>query len=166
MTVTIPLNVNVVHALHTRLDTGLAPYIARVNADLVTNGIDAETPQQIFDYVPTMANLMAFPTIGIADGPITFEDDIGRSATGWIEMAVAIFVRGTSRHELSWKLRHLMAAVASCVLEDRDIGAGWGVILRRIEPGPILRARDGEAPETVMGMRTMVIAVRDEQDDL
>jgi hypothetical protein len=163
---TIPLNVPVIHALKARLDTDLASYITDVNASLVSNGVDAETPQQILDYLPTLANLNAFPTIGIADGEITFQDDIGRSATGMLEIAIAIFVRANDRHTLAWRLRHLMAAVASCVLEGRDIdGVGWGVILKKIEPGPVLRARDGGAPDTVMGMRTMVILVRDEQDD-
>lgn len=67
-----------------------------------------------------------------------------------------------------------MMAVASVVLDQRNLdGVGWGMVLQRIEPGPILRERDNVTEQqqqarsnTVLGLRTLLFNYRDEQDDM
>lgn len=169
MTNILPLNVNVIKAIKALLDSQLATYVTATNAQLVSNGVNAEMPAQVLDYLPSVANLTQFPTIGIGEGPVGFEagSDTGWTAIGAFDIAIILFLREGSgnRHDLAWKLRHTMAAVASCILHGRDVGAGWGVQLRSIEPGPILQPRDNAAPEAILGVRSMVIGIRDEQDD-
>lgn len=162
------LNVDVIHAIKAKIDANIAAYVTSTNSDLVNNGVLAEAPLQVLDYLPSVANLLQFPTVGIGEGPIDFQDDTGWSATGTFDIAIVLFVREATgnRFNLAWKLRHTMAALASCVLTDRDVGAGWGVVLRSIEPGPVLRSRDNAAPDAILGVRSMVINVRDEQDDM
>lgn len=159
----LPLNVGGVRALKTRLDTDLAAVIAQVNAEAGVE-VQLDTTYTVFDFVPAVANIIQWPTLGIAEGEVNFEDDTGWSATGRFDLAIVIFMRDPDRYQLAWKLRHMARAVATCVLKNRDMGQGWGMTLQGIEPGPLLRARESVADGELIGIRAVTINYRDEQD--
>lgn len=157
------LNEDTLKALHTRLTTNLNAVIDTANSTLTTPSFPLDYPTQVFDYIPPIGELADFPIVAIGDGTIDFQDDVGWSATGVMDFVVCIWVHEFEPRALAWKLRRMMACVANCVLLDRDLdGAGWGVTLGKIEPGPTLGRR--ENPKEMVGMRAMTLTVRDEQD--
>lgn len=159
----LPLNIGGVRAMKTRLDTNLAAVIAQVNGEPSVE-VQLDTTYDVFDFVPAIVNIQKFPTLGIAEGEIIFEDDSGWSATGRFDLAVVIFMRDIDRYQLAWKLRHMARAVATCILSNRDLGQGWGMTLQGIEPGPLLKPRDSLDDSQLIGIRAVTINYRDEQD--
>lgn len=169
---TIHLEELVVKALHTKMIERLPSWIDTVNAEFVTpeyelDGIDVDT--QVLDFMPTISHIVNFPTFAIAEGEITYEDDVGWSATARIPLSVVLYDQHFDSRALTWRLRRYMTALANCVLEGRDLGEGWGVVLKGMTPGPRLRVRESPSEETsgrssIIGMRALTIEVRDEQD--
>lgn len=140
----LDLNVPVVAALKARLDSDLAAAIALVNAD---SSVDIEGPKAIHDFVPPVGLIVDFPTIGIGDGPTRFEDDTGFSATGRHELMVVVFLQNPDQEQLAAQLRAYTRAIATCVLDGRNLGDGaWGTGLIQVDPGPTL-ADDPDDPK-------------------
>ena len=132
----LDLNVAAVAALKARLDADLSTAIDLVNADSV---VDIERPQQVLDFVPPLSLITAFPTIGIGDGPIRFEDDNAWSATTRSELMVIAYLQNADQAQLAAQLRAYARAVATCALNGRTLGDGaWGTGLIQIDPGPTL----------------------------
>ena len=130
------LNVPVVAALKARLDSDLATAIALVNAD---SAIDIEAPQLIVDFVPPLSLITAFPTVGIGDGPIRFEDDNAHSATIRSEVMLIAYLQNADQAVLASQLRAYARALVSCALDGRTLGTGaWGTGLIQVDPGPTL----------------------------
>lgn len=140
----LDLNVPVVAALKARLDANLAAGIALVNAD---SDVDIELPQQIFDFVPPISLITAFPTVGIGDGPIRFEDDNAHSATARSELMVIAYLQNADQAVLAAQLRGYARALATVALDGRNLGTGaWGTGLIQIDPGPTL-TDDPDSPK-------------------
>jgi hypothetical protein len=135
----------------------VAALVARLGADGTLNGFidtfnaelaDPNTvpyPEHVLDHFPPLAELTVFPTIGVAEGPGSFTDDIGSSATGRYQLSVHVYLSEADQQTLVTKLRRLRTAVARCVLEGRTLPtadgtgtAAWGVRLVRLNPGEIL----------------------------
>lgn len=137
----ITLNEPVVKAVKSLLATNLAAAIATINTEgAASDGYSIEAPQQLLEYIPELAELVTFPTIGIGDGNSTFEDDIGSSATGVHELIVVVYLQDPDPAALTWRLRRYEQAIVRTVLAGRMLGGPpiWGAGLRRVVPGPML----------------------------
>lgn len=161
---TIKLNEDVVNTLRDRLETDLPAVIATINSDQTDPAFTVPSPQQVLDYIPPVADLNVFPTIGISDGDISFEDDTGWGATGLFDLTVVCFLQSSNQRELVWWLRRYGQAICRVALDGRRMGVeGWGVTLRGVRPGPTL-GRD-ETPRQWMSTTAVTITVKTEQDD-
>lgn len=159
----IQLHNNLVVALQSRLVTNLPAYIDAVNAEYTNPSYPIDYVQNVYDYVPVLADLYAFPVIGIADGDVIFEDDTGWGATGRSAFSIVVFEQQSDQRALAWHLRRLSTAVTRCILEGRKLPPeGWGVMLSRVRPGPTL-GRD-ENPRQWMSTVTVQIEILSEQD--
>lgn len=143
----------VVTALAAELTSGLPTVISEINA-AVTDGYTLATPLQILDYVPSRSDLTGLPVVGVQDLPARFQDDIGSSATGIIELGVIVFLAHPERRGLARLCRRWQQAVATVALSGRMIGtAGYGVTLREAVPGPTLeREEDPRGWESFTGV--------------
>lgn len=146
----LDLNEQVVKAVLARLENRLGDYIDEVNAG-VSDGYEIEPPAVIFPSIPNIGLLTQWPSIGIQDVSANLEDDIGWAATGVCDLAVLAFLVDPDTIALGWKLRRYSRALASCLLEGRQLTEGgvWGVTFQGVRPGPTLG--DAEDPE---GVRT------------
>lgn len=159
----IELNEPIVRALVERLEAELPAAIAAVNQD-VDDGIQIAEPAQVHDFLPTPNLLTVFPTIGIGDGPSTFSDDTGFSATGEHHLLVVCYLQDASQNALARQLRRYVRAVARVVLAGRRLGdAAWSVSLVRVVPGPTL-ADDPEDPREWMSWSGIEIAAKRDED--
>lgn len=135
----------VIAALKHRLDTDLAAAIDAVNLE-VTDGTLIEQPQQILDYIPHEDQLLAFPTIGVAEGAGRWIDDTGWEATGVHELSIFAFVQADDQQTLVRRLRRTRRAVLRTVMAGRVLpdavdasrNRAWGLLLRQVVPGPTL----------------------------
>lgn len=175
---TLPLNIPAIIALADRMETNLPAEVTAVNGQITAHPSWPQYPIEVpvvHNHMPSIAELTQFPAVGIGEGNVDFNDDVGWSATGRFDLACVIYIRSMNgREELVWRMRYTMMAVASVVLDQRNLdGVGWGMVLQRIEPGPILRERDNVTEQqqqarsnTVLGLRTLLFNYRDEQDDM
>lgn len=160
---TIKLNEDIVNTLRDRLEANLPSVIDTINSEQVDPPYTVPKPLQVLDYIPTVSDLSAFPTIGISDGDIHFEDDTGWGATGIFDLTVVSFLQSSDQRTLVWWLRRYGQAVCRVALDSRRMGVeGWGVTLRGIRPGPTL-GRD-ETPRQWMSTTAVTITVRTNQD--
>jgi len=154
-----------VEALRTRIATDLNAHIDTINAT-VTDGTTIPHPEQVLDYMPSVGELVAFPTIGIEHGPGRFEDDTGFEATGVYELIVVSFVQHAEPQALARMVRRYQLAVLRTVMKDRNLGSGtgipWGVVLRGMDFGPALTRRDrGDGPpDTYMTWSAIALTVK------
>ena len=161
---TVKLNEPLIIALQSRLAANLNSVIDTINAQQTDPPYTIDYPQQVLDYIPTIAQLTAFPTIGISDGEMRFEDDIGWGATGVFEFTVAAFIQESDQKALAWKLRRYAQAMVRVIMEGRQLPPeGWSVTLKRVRPGPTL-GRD-ENPRQWISTIGVVIEVKSEQDN-
>lgn len=161
----MPINLNngIVNALAARLTANMPTYINAVNAEMTNPDFPLDQIQRVLDYIPVIADLSAFPVIGIADGDVMFHDDTGWGATGETTLSIVVFEQHADQRALAWRLRRLAIATTRCVLEGRTLPPeGWGVMLRRVRPGPTL-GRD-ETPRQWMSTVTVQIDVKTNQD--
>jgi hypothetical protein len=160
---TITLNEPVIDALVARLNTDLAAQITAVNGEH-SDSFTVETPAQVLDFVPPRSHLSKFPTIGVADGPSRFEDDIGGSATGRHEIMVLVFLQDEDQRGLARKLRRYSQAIVRTVLAGRNLGSGaWGTGLVSVVPGPTLGDHP-ENPRTFMSWTAVTIWAKKEEE--
>jgi hypothetical protein len=159
----IQLNEPAIHAIHHRLENDLLDIIEDINTRS-EDGHQLEPPQTILTYMPSLRELVAFPTIGIRDGISTFEDDTGWSVTSRHVLSVFVFVQDYEQEALAWKLRRYEQAIVRCVLKDRQLGGndGFGMGLMRIEPGPTLGRRDN--PQVKMSWIAVTIWVKRDEE--
>ena len=133
----IELNEPIIAALKARLEADLPAVITAINSD-VTDGVTIGAPVAIYDFIPPVALLNDFPTVGIGDGPSTFEDDQGFSMTGKHRFLVVAYQCDQDQRALAAKLRRYARAVVRVLRSDLQIGPGWGSGIERIDPGPTL----------------------------
>jgi hypothetical protein len=145
--VTIQLNEPVIHALRDRLEADLPAVISQINADSDDDFTLAD-PVAVHGFVPPIALLEDFPTVGIGDAPSRFEDDVGHSATGRHELIVIAYLQDEDQEALAWRLRRYSQALVRVALAGRNLGdAAWGTGLVSVSPGPTL-GDDPENPQT------------------
>lgn len=160
---TIRLNEDVINTLRDELESDLPTLVASINAANLDPLYPLPVPYQVLDYIPPVAELTGFPTIGISDGDITFEDDTGWGATGLFDLTIVCFLQSPNHRELVWWLRRYGQAIVRSALEGRRLGAeGWGVTLKSVRPGPTL-GRD-ENPRQWLSTTAVTITVKTEQD--
>lgn len=160
-----------VAALRTRIATDLGGHVTTINA-AVTDGYTITTPdaQNILDYMPSVGELVAFPTVGIEHGPGRFQDDTGYSATGVYDLIVVTFVQHAEPQGLARLVRRHQLAMLRTVMADRNLGSGtgipWGVTLRNMDFGPALTRRDrGDGPpDTYMTWSAIAVQVKLDED--
>lgn len=162
------LNETPVMAVKERLENDLQAALDDINSS-VTDGYEVEPCQQVLTFIPPPDLLTTFPTIGIGDGPSTFEDDNGFEATGRHELLIVCYLQNADQEALAWQLRRYTQAITTTVLAGRELsstvaGAAWGTGLVRISPGPTLA--DNEDPAQVRTWMTwagvQIWAKRDE----
>lgn len=160
---TIDLNNSLVTSLKTRLETDLNAIIDTVNSTLATPAFPIPYPFQVFDFIPTVAELQQLPVLGISDGDFEFQDDVGFGATGICELTVVCFLQHADQRTLAWHLRRYAIALTRCILTGRSLPPdGWGMVLRRVRPGPTL-GRD-ESPRIWLSTVAITVSLRSEQD--
>jgi len=149
--------------LKRRLEEELQAEIDLINAE-VEDGYPAGVPQQIYDYIPPVGELNYFPSIGIGDGPMRFEDDIGSSETALFTPMIVVYEQAASQQELAWRLRRLNQAVIRTVMAGRHLGeAAWGVTLQGSDPGPTLADDPSSPKEWVSWTGIRITCRRDEE---
>jgi hypothetical protein len=159
---TIQLNDTVITTLQTRLAANLPAIVTAINAS-ATPVFPIIAPQQVLDYVPPLADLYVFPTLGISDGPMRLVDDVGWGATGEQELTVVCYEQDADIRTLAWKLRrHQQAIVRAIRTPTLILGDGWGTYDYQIVPGPTL-SRD-EGPRQFMSTTSVSFKVKTEQD--
>jgi hypothetical protein len=141
----------IVAALVERLENELPAVLAAINAG-VTDGYELRAPQLIIPQVPSVGTLRQWPTIGIQDLGLTFEDDIGSSFVAVAGLVVLVFEQSANLMELSWRLRRWERALVSILPKNRSLGPAsdpdaYSVQPVRTIPGPTLG--DSEDPKLV-----------------
>lgn len=160
---TIKLNEDVVNTLRDRLEADLPAVLVSINTTQTDPLYPLPMPQQVLDYIPPVSDLHVLPTIGIADGDVEFEDDVGWGATGVFDITIVCFLQSSDQRELVWWLRRYGQAIVRVALDTRRMGVeGWGVTLRRVRPGPTL-GRD-ENPRQWLSTTAVTITVKTNQD--
>ncbi len=164
------LNERAVVALVSRLTNSLNANIDLVNANTTANSSRNQTqiayPQLILDAPPVPAQLRAFPIVAVADGPMTFEDDVGWGATGVYEVYAMVYEMDTDPEALAWKLRRQLQALVTTVTLSRNMdGGAWGLIIKKIIPGQRLTKMDpnSRAPQ-FMQYAAICVTLKDEQN--
>lgn len=152
----------VVKTLRQRLETNLPTHIADINAAQTDPLYPIENPQRVLDYIPPVADLYALPCVGISDGPLTFQDDVGWGATGVFELTVVVFLQSADQRQLVWQLRRYAQAIIRAVDRGSGLDEGWGVTLRNVRPGPSL-GRDTD-PKQWLSTVAVTVVVKTEQD--
>lgn len=134
----------IVSALVSRLGDPLNAVIDALNLELADD-ITVAYPARVVDHFPPLATMTTFPQVAVAEGPGSFQDDTGYSATGVYQLVIRCYVSDADQQRLATKLRRLRLAVARTVLANRVIptadgstNAAWGVRLVRIDPGQTL----------------------------
>jgi hypothetical protein len=171
MTVTIPDVEPVIAALKKRLTDDLPLAVDAVNA-AVTDGTLIDLPGDIFDFIPPVETLLNFPTIGIGEGVGRIEDDTGHASTGIHELSVFVFIQADDQQTLVRKLRRTRRAVVNAIMDGRVLkdaadptkNRAWGVMLKRIIPGPTLGDRESSHIVSWMSWVQVVIECRSDSD--
>lgn len=163
------LNERLIVAMLQRLQTGLNPIIDAINANTVANPGRNQTaidyPRVILDTPPTVKQLTNFPAVGIADGNMGFEDDVGWGATGSYEVSVVAYLSHPDPEVLAWQLRRYAQAITTVAMQGRNIdGGAWGTILKRIIPGTRLSKTDPRGQTVYMCWVAVVLQAKDEQN--
>lgn len=161
---TVNLQEPLITALKSRLETTLNPIIDNINANNTSPLYPIPYPFQVLDFIPTVAELQQLPVLGISDGDFTFADDVGWGATGEFDVTVVAFLAHADQRTLAWNLRRYAIALVRCILDDRSLPPeGWGMVLRRVRPGPTL-GRD-ESPRTWLSTVAVTVCIKSEQDE-
>ena len=158
----IQLNEPVIAALRDRLEDDLPAAITSLNAS-VTDGFTISNPVNVYDFIPPVALLLDFPTVGIGDAPSTFEDDQGFSMTGRHRLLICAYLSDPDQRALAWKLRRYSQAIVRVLRSDQQIGPGWGSGVERIDPGPTL-TDNPEAPQTFTSWVGVAIWVKTDEE--
>jgi hypothetical protein len=160
-----------VSALHARILSDLGAQVATINAAVTDEyTILNPDPQNVLDYMPSVGELVSFPTVGIEHGPGRFEDDTGWSATGVYDLIVVTFVQHAEPQGLARLVRRHQLAMLRTIMAGRNLGSGqgipWGVTLRNMDFGPALTRRDrGDGPpDTYMTWSAIAVQVKLDED--
>ena len=114
-----------------QLNAEIANIAAGVTRADEANSLVPIPPAQIFDFVPPLSYLTAFPTIGLQDMSTRFEDDTGATVTGRHVVGTVLYCSDPDQHILAWQLRRYMQAIVRTAMRDRTLGlvaplAAWG----------------------------------------
>lgn len=145
----IRLHTPIVTAVVERLEQALPDLIAEINAES-ENGVELREPEKVYPFVPSVGLLRMWPAIGLQVLPASLQDDIGSSAVAQCDIAAIAFEQDADLAALGWKLLLWEEALASVLLDGRELDAGraaYGVTLLPTRPGPTLG--DHEDPEQV-----------------
>ncbi len=161
----------VISALKKRLTDDLPAAITAVNAT-ITDGTTIDAPQAILDYLPPLELLLAFPTIGIGEGPGRIEDDTGHASTGVHELSVVAFIQAADQQTLVRQLRRTRTAVLRTILDGRHLedavdvarNRAWGVRLKQVVPGPTLGDLQAQSVVTWWSYVRIVIECRSDSE--
>lgn len=159
----VVLNELVIKGVHDRLSNNLSAIIADINSE-VTDGITIDEAEQVLDYIPSIRELIKFPTLGIQDLPWKCEDDTGWELTGVAGLTVVAFIADITPRELAWKLRRYAQAIVRCVADGRRLDTAdqaWGIKIKSVEPGKMLGRR--ENPEQRMTWIACTFEFRNDQ---
>lgn len=161
----IQLNEPAIAAVKQRLEDGLADVVDTINAE-TSDEISLPQPYEILDYLPTPNVLNDTPTIGIGDGPTTFEDDLGHYSIGRHELLIVVYVQHEDQRQLAWQLRRYLQAITRVVLDQRNLGdGGWGTTLIGTRPGDTL-GDVGSDPDSVRSWLSWAgVAIRVKGDE-
>lgn len=114
----------------------------------ICSDLDLPAPVAVETFVPPLALLLDFPTLGIGDAPTRFEDDQGFSATGRHELMIVAFLADQDQEALAWNLRRYGQAIVRTLRTDLQLrGSAFGSGLVGVDPGPTL-ADKPENPQT------------------
>ncbi len=157
----------VIAALLARIEDDLPLAVTAVNA-AVTDGTLIEYPCQITDHVPPVELLLAFPAVGIGEGPGRWADDIGSEVTGTHELSVFAFVQASDQQTLVRQLRRTRKALLTVITDGRVLedasdptrNRAWGVIVKQIIPGPTLGDVESSQVRSWMSWVRIVIECR------
>jgi len=166
MTTVLRFGEPVIDAMVCRLRDNLPHVIDQINAadtkDIQLEYVDRDN---VLDFIPVVTELVNFPTIGISESPVGLTDDVGWGATGVIPLTVVAFAVEADQRRLAVKLRRYASAVASVVLEGRQmLPEVWGITLTSIDPGPTLGRR--EDPRSWMSYVAVSVECKTEEDAL
>lgn len=160
---TIQLNEPVIVTLKARLEANLPSLVTSINAAATNPSYPILAPQQVLDYIPALADLYEFPTLGIGDGHTRLVDDVGWGATGEFRLTVVCFEQDQDLRALAWKLRrHQQAIVRAIRTPTLVLGEGWGTYDYEVTPGPTMGR--GEGPRQFMSTTSVSFMVKTEQD--
>lgn len=159
---TIFLNEEVVNTLRDRLEADLPAVITEINSSQTDPAYPMPAPAYVLDHIPLVSEMNAFPVVGISDGDIHFEDDVGWGATGLMDITVVAFVQSPNHQEMVWWLRRYGQALVRVMMDTRRINPAWSVVLKNVRPGPTL-GRD-ENPRQWLSTTSVTITVKVEQD--
>ena len=161
---TVKLNETIVPAIQARLTANLPAIVTDINTNNTTPPYPLDPVQQVLDYVPPVADLFVLPTIGISDGPIDLEDDVGFGATGVSEFSCILFVQNSDQRALAWQLRRYAQAMVRALRTPTNfnLGDGWGMYNFHVRPGPTLGRQSN--PGQFISTLGVSFFVKSEQD--
>lgn len=161
------LNEPLVTAMLARLNANLPTAIAQNNTERTSPAYPLTQPLQILAAPPTAGQLDAgIPIVAVADGDITFTDDVGWSTTEVMDFTILAYDYDLDPTALAWRLRRWAQVICGIAMYGRNVdGGAWGTRLKRIVPGPRLSKLDPQSGHPiVLGFVAVVIAAMDEQD--
>lgn len=161
------LNEPLVTAMLARLNTNLNAAIAQNNAERTNPAYPLNNPAQILPAPPTAGQLNAgFPIIAVADGDITFVDDVGWGTTEHMDITLLAYDYDLDPVALAWRLRRWAQVLCGIGMFGRHVDQGaWGTKLRRIVPSPRVSKLDPSTGKPIVtAFVAVIITAMDEQD--
>lgn len=168
------LNERAVLAMKLRLQNKLNAVIDAVNANTAADPnrpqYMIDYPQQVLDAPPLLSQLISFPVVAIADGPMTATDDLGWTFTGNYEMAVCAYIADADPEALAWKLRRYAQAIVTTAIVGRNVDEGtylgaWGLIVKKIVPGRrVTRTDPNSGTTSIVQYVCIIVELKDEQN--
>jgi hypothetical protein len=161
---TLKLNETIVPAIQARLTANLPAIVTDINTNNTSPTYPIDQIAQVLDYIPPVSDLFQFPTIGISDGPIDLEDDVGFGATGVHEFSCVLFVQNADQRTLAWQLRRYAQAIIRALRAPTNfnLGDGWGMYRFHVRPGPTLGRQS--TPGQFVSTLGVSFFVKSEQD--
>lgn len=171
----IDLGQTVRAGLIAKVERELPAFIATRNAeaDVVADGITADTPVLYLDHVPPVQMQRAWPLVGLLRGKSVFDDDTGHSMTGHHPFTVVTFVQDPDQLALTRKIERLTACVASAAISGRRIPtadeseyAAWGVRVVSVDWGEALAdvPAGSDTPEAWLTWSEVTIVCRADEN--
>lgn len=157
-------------ALKQRLEDGLPDAIDVIN-QAHPDDEPVPHPAIVLDYMPSIGELVVFPTIAIGHGPGRLQDDTAWSATGVYDLAIFAFVQHSDKRVMAQYVRRYHLALMRVALKDRNLGTGdgipWSVVVKNFDFGPAygMTATPGDTPPNAfMTWTALTVTVKLDED--